>query len=130
MSEPTPPDLQRAFGLSSVSDTSLTPWATVLRCTTEAGIDGVVKVTARKPHRADAMAAWTRELAAQGVPVVAPLELDAPNPRRVGDAWWVVYPFVDGRPYVGGVADAHAAGDLLGRIHTADVTETTRAVLR
>lgn len=130
MSEPTPGHLQRAFSLASISDTSLTPWATVLRCTTAAGAEAVVKVTARKPHRADAMAAWTRELAAQGVPVVAPLELNAPNPQRIGDAWWVVYPFIDGRPYEGGEADAHAAGDLLGRIHTAEVTETTGAALR
>lgn len=130
MNEPSPARLQRAFDLKSVSETSLTPWATVLRCTTADGIEAVVKVTARKPNRADAMATWTRDLADAGIPVVAPLDLHAPNPQQIGEAWWVVYPFIDGRPYQGGAADARAAGDLMGRIHSADVPETTLAALR
>lgn len=130
MTEPTPAQLQAAFQLASIDSTSLTEWATVLRCSSADGIDAVVKVTATKPGRADAMAAWTSTLAAAGLPVVAPLDLGVQNPQQVGDAWWVVYPFIDGRPYAGGADDAAAAGDLLGRIHAAEVPEAVLSSMR
>lgn len=125
-----PETLQAAFGLAEINGESLTPWATVLRARTPDGHDAVVKVTATKPGRAEAMAAWTRALAADGIPVVSPLPLDAPNPQLIDGQWWVVYPFVDGDPYRGGVDDARAAGDLLGRLHAAPVSSEVLAALR
>lgn len=122
--------LQRAFGLAAVDSESLTPWATVLRARAADGAEAVVKVTATKPERAAAMAAWTTALAELGVPVVTPLALAADNPQRIGDDWWVVYPFIEGRPYEGGADDARAAGDLLGRIHAAPVPDAVLRAMR
>ena len=122
--------LKAAFGLASIESESLTPWATVLRARTADGTEAVVKVTATKPERAAAMADWTRALVKHGVPIVAPLPLAAENPQRIGDEWWVVYPFIEGRPYAGGVADARAAGDLLGRIHAAPVSDAVLNAMR
>ena len=41
------------------------------------------------------------------------------NPARLGADAWVAYPWIDGRPYDGSVADIMAAGELLGRMHAA-----------
>ena len=122
-----PQRLASAFGLAHIDEDSLTPWATVLRGRTGDGQDVVVKVTATKPGRAEAMAAWTTELRSAGLPVVSPVRLAAQNPQRIDDSWWVVYPFIDGRGYRGGIEDARDAGDLLGRLHAAEIPD---AVLR
>lgn len=122
--------LRTAFGLASIGAESLTPWATVLRARTADGVDAVVKVTAAESARAEAMAAWTSTLAAQGIPIVAPLSLEAANPQQVDGAWWVVYPFIEGPGYAGGIVDAAAAGDLLGRLHSATVAPEVLAAMR
>ena len=132
---PSPADLAAAFGLESVQAESLSPWSPVhrgrarLTRATEP-VDVVVKLTARSAERAAAMAAWTRALAAAGVPVVAPVDLPVPNPAPLGAEghWYVVYPYVAGRP--AGHGDAAALGDLLGRLHAAPVPAQVLADLR
>lgn len=134
MSDDLLPALTRAFGLTDVHSESLSPWSTVHRARavprgrTEP-VDVVVKRTAGTADAARAMADWTRALAAAGIPVVTPVELDAPNPRQVGEDWHVVYPFVAGRPYAAG-DDVAALGDLLGRLHATRLEPTVRDALR
>ncbi len=123
---PRPADLAAAFGLTGVRDESLSPWSPVHRAAAATGAPVVVKRTAA---RADAMAAWTRALAAYGVPVVTPQPLEAPNPQTIGEEQFVVYPFVEGRPYDAAV-DSAALGDLLGRIHAAEVPADVLGALR
>ncbi|HIY65950.1 MAG TPA: phosphotransferase [Candidatus Agrococcus pullicola] len=128
--EPTPDELARAFGLTEIEPESLTPWATVLPGRSPGDRKVVVKRTADSRERAEAMAAWTTAAERIGVPIVAPLSLARNNPQRVGDEWWVVYPFIDGDRYRGGERDARAAGDLLGRIHAASFSRDITAAMR
>ncbi|WP_027483414.1 phosphotransferase enzyme family protein [Deinococcus pimensis] len=72
----------------------------------------------------DAVAAWTRRLAADGTRIVTPVELAGGNPCVFGDDRWVVYPFVAGARYRGGRSEIRAAGELLGRIHAAGARAT------
>ncbi len=81
------------------------------------GRRAVVKRTATTTG--EAVSRWCRALVEEGVPVVAPLA----GPALVGDRRWVVYPWIEGRPYRG-VEDLAAAGELLGRLHTAPVRVT------
>lgn len=118
-------DLAHAFGLVDIAEESLSPWSPVYRARviprghTEAR-DVVVKKTAEARERAEGMAVWTRMLMANGFPVVAPIGLDVPNPQAIGEDWYVVYPFIEGRPYAAG-DDVAALGDLLGRLHATQV---------
>lgn len=127
---PAPAVLQQAFGLASLGTESLTPWATVLRGSTSDGQDVVVKLTADSADRAKAMAAWTSKLAGQELPVVSPVILDVANPQEVGDGWWVVYPYIEGRSYLGGEDDARAAGSLLGRVHAFELSPDVTGAMR
>jgi hypothetical protein len=47
----------------------------------------VVKRTATKAANAAAMATWTRAARAATFPVVAPADLEVPNPQQVGSDW-------------------------------------------
>lgn len=123
---PSPADLTAAFGLTEVSADSLSPWSPVHRAVSPDGRAVVVKKTA---GRADAMAAWTRALAETGVRVVTPVRLERSNPQQIGEEWYVVYPFVAGRPY-DAAADSAALGDLLGRIHAAELPADVLGALR
>lgn len=79
----------------------------------------VLKRTARTSG--EAVAAWSGALRDAGVGVVAPERAFSPNPRtRVtsdGEERWVIYPFVEGRPYTGAPREIRSAGRLLGQIH-------------
>ncbi|NBE94682.1 hypothetical protein FE391_12490 [Nonomuraea sp. KC401] len=83
------------------------------------GGKAVIKRTTGPATAAAAIARWVEALAGQGAGVVTPLPLPVDNPARVGDRFWVAYPWVGGRPYTGSAHDVAAAGDLLGRIHAA-----------
>jgi Ser/Thr protein kinase RdoA (MazF antagonist) len=118
--EPDLASLVQAFGLAEADPESLTPFARVHRARTTAGADVVLKRTATRT--AQPLASWTRALAAHGVAVVSPAPLEVPNPQQVGDEeWWVVYPYVPGAAYRGDLGQLAEAGDLLGRLHAADV---------
>lgn len=131
MGTPTIAELARAFDLVTISESSLSPWASVHRACSSDGRDVVVKRTASKPERALAMADWTRAVRACGPPVVTPVELGPQNPQQVGDDWWVVYPFIAGRGFTAGDLDhLQAAGDHLGRLHSAQVDPSILARLR
>lgn len=82
----------------------------------------IVKRTQKPLARGQAIAHWTRSLAAQGIPVVTPAPGFGDNPRpfqqEQGDEEvWVVYPFIEGVAYRGDSTQIRAAGDLLGEIH-------------
>lgn len=101
------------FGVRPTTDHSCYPWAPVFPVDFE-GRRAVLKRTATVTG--EAVSRWCRALAADGVPVVAPLA----GPALIGERRWVVYPWVDGRPYRG-LDDLAAAGELLGRLHTSPV---------
>jgi len=109
-----------AFGFDrSVEMISLCPYAPVYRIRKE-GADLVLKRTGYPRSSAGAIARWLYKLRERQVDVVAPVDGFEPNPRQVQpfDKWcWVLYPFVEGRPYSGSRADLQASGRLLGRIH-------------
>lgn len=76
------------------------------------------------------MARWTTALRESGAAIVTPVVLPKPNPQQAGDAWWVVYPFVEGDNYVGEPGQIEAAGKLLGEIHEAPLAPESVDELR
>lgn len=99
---------------------SLYAYAPVFRVRDRRG-DRVVKRTGLSRSSGAAVGRWCAGLRADGVDVVVPEQAFTPNPRAAADGvWWVVYPFVDGRPYGGLADDIAAAGRLLGAVHAAD----------
>jgi Ser/Thr protein kinase RdoA (MazF antagonist) len=112
------PELFAHFAAADVPEHSIYPYSPVFPCRID-GRRAVLKRTRSRPGHAAAVAAVTRQWAGQGIPVVTPLDLAVTNPVRLGEATWVAYPFVAGRPYRGTLADVAAAGDLLGRMHVA-----------
>ncbi len=115
--------LATAFALRTLDDTSLSRWSSVYRAVAADGSPVVVKRAASPRERAEALAAWTRAAAAEGISVVVPHETGTRNPQPIGEDWWVAYPFVEGRPYAADAEDLRAAGVLLGRLHASDLAE-------
>lgn len=113
-----------------MSGESLSPYASVYRGRSRDGREVIVKRTASGEQRARAMAAWVRALHDAGIPVVTPVPVGSPNPQQVGKDWWVVYPYVDGRPFDGSDDDLRQAGELLGRLHAAPVDDGVLSGLR
>ena len=127
-SEATTGDLEARFRLRNLHTESLTRFARVYRAKTGAGEDIVVKRTPGDAARAAALMRWTSALADAGIAVVTPTRLDAENPQQVSGEQWVVYPWVDGAPYIGTEDQIRQAGDYLGRMHAAEViTDGMRA---
>lgn len=111
------------FGATALDGQSCNPWAPVFRA--EVGGQPVaVKRTC------EGIGAWARGLAEQGVPVVAPVDLDVPNPADLGGTMWAAYPWIAGRRYDASPADLDSAGDLLGRIHNTSVPEADLTAFR
>ena len=86
--------------------------------------DWVLKRSGIVHSDAPAIDRWLHHLQARGVATVAatpgPDHSLAPNPRPMPDGHhWVLYPFIEGRPYDASPADIEAAGFLLGHIHVA-----------
>lgn len=115
----------RAFGFELQADSappSLSPFAPVFRLANSDGL-WIVKSTQTPLSRAQAIAAWTRSLAALGLSVVTPAPGFGDNPRVFQhddqEQVWAVYPFIQGSPYQGDTAHIRTAGDLLGKIHAA-----------
>jgi Ser/Thr protein kinase RdoA (MazF antagonist) len=113
----------RAFGFELQADStpeSISPFAPVFRIASAEGL-WIVKRTQAPLSRAQAIAAWTRSLAALGVVAPAPGFGDNPRLFHTDDQEqvWVVYPFLQGSLYQGDAVQIRAAGDLLGKIHAA-----------
>jgi Ser/Thr protein kinase RdoA (MazF antagonist) len=107
---------------------SIYPYAPVFRLSNSAG-QWIVKQTRKPLPQGQAIANWTRSLAAHGLRVVTPASGFGDNPRSFWDEKgqeevWVVYPFIQGEAYQGDLAQVRAAGDLLGRLHAAGLEET------
>lgn len=117
-------DIIRAFGFEIEADTapkSLYDYAPVF-CVANPDGFWIIKRTQTPLARARAIAAWTQSLAALEIAVVNPALGFGENPRVFQnddgkEQPWVVYPFIDGQPYEGNIAQIRAAGDLLGKIH-------------
>jgi Ser/Thr protein kinase RdoA (MazF antagonist) len=110
------------FGVSPSQAQSCYPWSPVFPARWQ-GQRVVVK--RGSPKRPEAVAAWCRHLASMGISVVTPVDLPTDNPVTIAGQAWVVYPWIDGRPYHGTGEDVAAAGDLLGRIHAAPEPDLT-----
>src|SRR5690242_9326240 len=122
-----PSDLARAFGFPLSSEhalVSIYPYSSVYRLSNDRGAWYIN--SAQKPYaRAQAVAAWTRDLADQGLSLVTPAQGFGENPRafhpgkdlNAAEEVWVVYPFIAGQPYTGDDVQIRAAGALLGAIH-------------
>ncbi|MEV5504054.1 phosphotransferase [Nonomuraea fuscirosea] len=96
----------RRFGIEPQA--SIYPYAPVFR-----GVIGGRAVAVKRTNSAEAMGRWVRYLAAAELPVVTPLAV----PHHIAGHDWVAYPWIEGRPYDGSLADIRAAGNLLGRLH-------------
>jgi Ser/Thr protein kinase RdoA (MazF antagonist) len=112
--DPEVAEALRLLGASDPSEESIYPYAPVFR----ASVDGrpVVVKRARR-STPEAIATWTRSLAANAFPVVTPVVEPV---RDSSGAAWVAYPWIEGRPYRCTTEDIAAAGDLLGRLHAWD----------
>ena len=119
--EITAKELVEAFGLRSIESTSLTRFARVYRAVTSEGAPVVVKRTPASGDDPAALFRWTDVLVDAGLAVVSPIRLETPNPQILGGEYWVVYPWISGDPYAGVPEQIRAAGDLLGRMHAAEV---------
>ncbi|MFC4713495.1 phosphotransferase [Planococcus dechangensis] len=80
--------------------------------------DWIIKKTQHPYQKAQRFVAYTKNLEQQGIDVVVPVEMSAPNPATIGEATYVVYPFIEGHPYSGKDAEIVEAGRLLGKIHS------------
>ncbi|MBD1373585.1 phosphotransferase [Hazenella sp. IB182357] len=96
------------------SPTSIYPYAPVFKCK-YLGHDVIVKRTRKELKEAEQLKKWLLHLRQQGIQVVTPFH-DRPFVNFDGHQW-VMYPFIEGRPYNGSKADIVEAGKLLGRIH-------------
>lgn len=108
------------FAAQEVPAESCYAYAPVFPCRVN-GLSTVVKQTRSVPENAAKMAAWTTALATAGIGVVAPVDAGVANPVLIGERHWVAYPFIDGSRYTGDIEQITAAGDLLGRVHAAEV---------
>ena len=119
-------DIIRAFGFEIQADTtplSLYEYAPVFRVANSDGV-WIIKRTQTPITRAHAIAAWTQLLAKLSISVVNPADGFGENPRvfqnhEGQEQPWIVYPFIEGQPYEGSLTQIRAAGDLLGKIHSA-----------
>ena len=113
--------------------TSVYPWGPVFRVDVldehGATVTAAVKRTWRDPIKIDGLTAWQRALHDAGVPVVTPLKLrDVASPIAVDEGYWTAYPWIEGRPWDGSIADTAAAGRLLGLMHRHSLPVTDERV--
>lgn len=78
----------------------------------------IVKKTQGPMKRARSVVKFIEGLKRDGVSVVTPVPLSVENPQQIDDAVWIVYPFIDGRKYIGKEREIYEAGKLLGQIHS------------
>lgn len=114
------------FEASGIPARSCYQYAPVYPCHV-GGRRAVIKRARRTAEGAETISQWTRQLAAQNVPVVSPIPLDLPNPALVEGQNWVAYPFVDGDVYTGTPQQITQAGELLGMLHSAQTATTPPA---
>jgi len=119
-------DVFANFGIRPVQPQSCYEWSPVFPAEHDKTAVVLKQASSRTP---DAVASWCRHLAAAGVAVVTPVELPVANPATVSGRAWVVYPWISGRRYTAGPQDLAAAGDLLGRIHSAAIPELPIATM-
>ncbi|HZZ97649.1 MAG TPA: aminoglycoside phosphotransferase family protein, partial [Jatrophihabitantaceae bacterium] len=103
------------FAARDVPQRSIYRWSPVFPATV---VGQPVVIKRARQSRPEAIADWTRDLAAEGLRCVVPLPLDVENPVRLASgSAWVAYPWIHGRPYRPDHDDIVVAGDFLGRIH-------------
>jgi spectinomycin phosphotransferase len=93
-------------------DQSIYPFSPVFKIK-----DLILKKTRSPIESAYSLHQWCEELEASGVSVVTPVTLPMENPVTIDEEVWVVYPFIDGKPYTGSLSQIKAAGEMLGKMH-------------
>lgn len=77
----------------------------------------VLKQTRNTSAHAQGIQAWCTALNKHQTPCVQAIAELSPNPRYLAQHHWVVYPFLEGHPYQGSLAQIEAAGAYLGKMH-------------
>lgn len=77
----------------------------------------IVKKTQKPIERAERLIHYTKMLKESGIAVVTPVHLQNENPQTIDEDVYIVYPFIDGKPYTGTEDEIFQAGKLLGEIH-------------
>ena len=75
-------------------------------------------VVKRTQRRAENVMSYTNMLKDKGINVVTPVKLPVENPQKYEDTNYVVYPFIEGKKYLGKESEIYEAGKLLGEIHS------------
>lgn len=78
----------------------------------------IIKKTQSPIKEAGKVVSFIEGLRKNGVSVVTPVPLSVENPKQIDDAVWIVYPFIDGKKYIGKKQEIYEAGKLLGQIHS------------
>ncbi|MFS0750049.1 phosphotransferase [Oceanobacillus sp. 1P07AA] len=77
----------------------------------------IVKKTQSPYELAINLVNYVEYLGKQQVSIVTPVKLNEDNPKRVGEEYYVCYPFIEGITYSAREAEIYQAGKLLGSIH-------------
>lgn len=78
----------------------------------------IIKKTQSPIKEAGKVVNFIERLKENGVSIVTPVPLSVDNPQQIDDAVWIVYPFIDGKKYIGKKQEIYEAGKLLGQIHS------------
>lgn len=76
----------------------------------------IIKCTQTNPT---SLVHYLNMLKQHNIKVVTPVPLDVPNPQKIGDNTFIVYPFIEGTLYQGTDEQLIAVGEHLGKIHAA-----------
>lgn len=77
----------------------------------------IIKKTEYPLERAWNLVRYILHLKENGIPVVAPVNINTSNPKQIDDACYICYPFINGSNYQGTEKEIMQAGELLGHIH-------------
>lgn len=75
-------------------------------------------VVKRTQKKAKQVMSYTRMLKAKGIQVVTPIQIPVSNPQNYNEEMYVVYPFIEGKPFSASGDELYEAGKLLGEIHS------------
>lgn len=116
-------DILKNFGFQAEDEPiSIYPFSPVYRITQPKG-EFIIKKTQHPMLKANRLMAYTTSLNESGIDVVIPVSMTTENPMAIGDAMYVVYPFIEGNAYSGLDHEIHEAGKLLGRIHALSASD-------
>lgn len=110
-------EILEAFGIEADGEPeSIYPFSPVYLVKRESG-DIIIKRTQSLFKHGKQLMTYTRMLKRNGIPIVTPVPIEMENPRNIGDATYVAYPYIIGDTYTGAEREIYEAGVLLGKIH-------------